>query len=350
MMRICIVNPFFQPYDGGIERRIKAIGKRLSDEHEINVVTSQLKGTKKFDEIKGIKVHRLPSRYINIYNPPWVFSRGIKGKISELSPDIIHFHYRWSIDYTRAVASFLGEIPTVFTWHNYFGEGVGWQRALSLLNDELFKHLLINKCDKVICVSKNLKNQLLSKNINEKKLEVIYNGIEPKERSEEEEDFILFVGRLVQTKGLDVLAEAMENIDYKLKICGKGPHDNELDNNDNIELLGFVPEKEKNRLLRKCKFLVLPSKKEAFGIALLEAMAFGKPVIATRTGGIPEVVGDAGILVPPDDTKELESAIKTMLSNDELRRELGEKAWKRAKLFSWDEIASQIEDLYQKII
>ncbi|KXB03759.1 hypothetical protein AKJ47_01650, partial [candidate division MSBL1 archaeon SCGC-AAA261G05] len=203
-----MVNAFFHPYDGGIERRIKAIGKRLSNNHEINVITSQLPETKPFEIIDGVEVHRLPSRYLQIYNPPMVFTQGIKEKIQELKPDLIHFHYRWSLEYTRAIASFLGDIPVAFTWHNGFGEGVGWQRPLSLLNDEVFKHYLAKKCDKVICVSNHLKRQLLGHGLPDEILQVIYNGIDPKEVSQEEDDFILYVGRLVKTKGLDILAKA----------------------------------------------------------------------------------------------------------------------------------------------
>lgn len=349
-MRICQVNPFFHPYDGGIERRIMAVGKRLSDDHEINIVTSQLAGTKPFEMVDGMRVHRLSSTYLHIYNPPFVFSRGIKEKIRELKPDLIHFHSRWAPEYTRAVAGFLGDVPVVFTWHNSFGEGAGWQRPLSLLNDELFKLYLARRCDKVICISDYVRRQLLGRGVRDELLKVIYNGIDLQSPSREEEGFALFIGRLVQTKGLDVLADAMKGVEGELKICGRGPYSNVLEGAENIELLGFVPEEEKNRLLRKCKFLVLPSKRESFGIVLLEAMAFGKPVVASRVGGIPEVVGDAGILVSPNVSEELKSAINTLLSDDGLRLELGKKARKRANLFSWDKISSQVEDVYREIL
>ncbi|KXB03132.1 hypothetical protein AKJ47_02810, partial [candidate division MSBL1 archaeon SCGC-AAA261G05] len=172
----------------------------------------------------------------------------------------------------------------------------------------------------------------------------------PKEVSQEEDDFILYVGRLVKTKGLDILAKAMKNIDVRLLVCGEGPTSRSLKNIENVELLGFVPEDEKNRLLRKCKFLVLPSKGEAFGIALLEAMAFGKPVVASNVGGISEVVGDGGILVPPNDPEKLGIAINTLLENGELRLKLGKKSWRRVRLFSWNKIVPQVEDMYQEVL
>ncbi|KXA94417.1 hypothetical protein AKJ65_04455 [candidate division MSBL1 archaeon SCGC-AAA259E19] len=349
-MRICVVNPFFHPYDGGIERRMRKIGKRLSDHYDIHIVTSQLKGTERHESVDGMEVHRLPSRYIRIYNPPMVFSEGIREEIREVSPDLIHFHYRWAPGYTRAVASFLEEVPVVFTWHNSFGEGSGWVRPLSLLNDELFKHYFAKKCDRIICVSDYVKRQVSNRGVPEEILKVIYNGIDLGKPSRKEEDFILYVGRLVQTKGLDVLAEAMKEVDEKLLVCGKGPCSSEFKSMENVKLLGFVSENKKNELLRKCKFLVLPSKKESFGIVLLEAMAVGKPVVASHVGGIPEVVEDAGLLVPPNNSKELSGTLNTLISDDELRSELGEKAWNRAKLFSWDKIASQVKEVYENVL
>lgn len=349
-MRICVVNPFFHPYDGGIERRMREVEKRLSEDYEIHVVTSKLKGTEKYDVVDGIEVHRLPSRYMRIYNPPMVFTRGIEEKIQDLNPDLIHFHYRWAPGYTKAIASFLDKIPVVFTWHNYFGEGSGWMKPLSLLNDEFFKHYFANKCDRIICVSKYLKKQISNQGIPEENLKVIYNGINLEKPSREEEDFILYVGRLVQTKGLDVLADAMKEVEENLLICGKGPCSSEFRGIENVELLGFVSEDKKNELLRKCKFLVLPSKSESFGIVLLEAMVVGKPVVASYVGGIPEVVGNAGLLVPPGSPRKLSSAINTLLSDDELRSELGKKSWNRAKLFSWDKIASQVKEVYENVL
>ncbi len=349
-MNICVVNPFFSPYDGGIERRIKNVGKILSENHNYHVVTSQLPGTEREETVDGMNVRRLPSRFFDVYNPPFVFTEGIREEIVDLDPDLLHFHYRWSFKYSKEISSFIGELPVIFTWHNDFGEGSGWQRPLSLLNDIFFKHYIGKEFDRVICISEYIKKQLQNRGFSSDNLEVIYNGIEPKEKSSEEEDFILFVGRLVQTKGLDVLAEAVGGTDVNLKVCGKGPQAARLERLENVELLGYVSEERKNRLLKRCKFLVLPSEFESFGIVLLEAMAYGKPVVATRVGGIPEVVGDAGRLVAPNDPNDLRARIRELLSNDELRRKLGERAWRRAKKFSWKKIARGEAELYEKVL
>ena len=89
---------------------------------------------------------------------------------------------------------------------------------------------------------------------------------------------------------------------------------------------------------------------EAYGLVAAEAMAYGKAVIASNTGGLPEVVGDAGILVPPQDEKALAEAIDRLDKDDELRMSLGRKAQQRMLSFSWDEIAKRTADTYASII
>jgi len=349
-MRICIVNPFFHPYIGGIEEHIRAIGARLSKKNEVHIVTSLLPGTEPSQVVDGMHVHRLRSRFFHVYTPPASITWGIRECIAGLAPDLIHAHHRWSPEYARAMGSFLGKIPLVLTWHNDFGEGVGWQRPLSLLNDELFKRYFARRCVRIICISEYIRSRLLGRGSDGDILRVIHNGVDIRDFSDLEEDFILYVGRLVQTKGLDVLARAMEGVPTRLLVCGKGPLSSALKGLENVELLGHVPDDEKNRLLERCRFLVLPSRIESFGLVILEAMAHGKPVVATRVGGVPEVVGDAGILVDPGDPVQLRDAMNTLLSDGGLRHRLAREAWKRAGIFSWERAASQVEQVYREVL
>ena len=139
-MRICYVNPFFYPFHGGIEYRIYNVAKRLAVDNEIYVVTSRLPKTKKEEEMDGIKIIRLPSFFVNVYNPPFVWSRGVYEKLKEIKPDVIDFHYRWAPSYTHAINKI--NAPKIFTFHNDFGEGVGIERIASYVNDAIFKIFL----------------------------------------------------------------------------------------------------------------------------------------------------------------------------------------------------------------
>jgi len=106
-------------------------------------------------------------------------------------------------------------------------------------------------------------------------------------------------------------------------------------------------------LLRLCDIFVLPSVGEPFGRVIIEAMATGRPVVATRSGGVPEIVvdGQTGLLVPPEDVQSLSGAIQTLLADNQRAQQMGAEGLARArKLFSIDRVAQQIQELYQRIL
>jgi glycosyltransferase involved in cell wall biosynthesis len=249
-MRIVEVNPFHYPFLGGIEHRVHHISKRLAKKHEMIVLTSQLEGTSKEEVIDGYRVVRLPSRYIDIYNPPYVSTKGLMEALKGLEPDLVDFHYRWAPDYNKIARSWPGK--KVFTFHNTFGEGVGLTRLPSLVNDQMLKRHL-KKFPKVICVSEFVKKDLDRRGFDPKRTVAIPNGIEiPCAAPPKEEDFILFMGRLVNTKGLEYLVKAMRSVDSKLIICGGGPLQDKLQRqieknglHGKVELTGRVCEERK---------------------------------------------------------------------------------------------------------
>ncbi len=106
-------------------------------------------------------------------------------------------------------------------------------------------------------------------------------------------------------------------------------------------------------LLRLCDIFVLPSVGEPFGRVIIEAMATGRPVVATESGGVPEVVvdGQTGLLVPPEDAQSLAGAIRTLLADGQRAQQMGVNGLARARqLFSADRVAQQVQELYQRIL
>jgi len=351
-MKICYVNPFFYPYYGGIEHRIYNVAKRLATDNEVCIITSRLPKTKAREELDGIKIIRLPSFFVNIYNPPFVRSKGVYEMIKEIKPDIIDFHYRWAPSYTHAINKIT--IPKVFTFHNDFGEGIGIERIASLGNDLIFK-IFLKKFDKIICISKYIKKRLMKYGIGEEKLAVIYNGIDANGEWNEKEDYMLFVGRLVKTKGLDFLIKSLHKYglnDVNIKIAGKGPMMKKWKKMAskyklNMEFMGWVDEERKIELLKKSKAFILPSHYESFGIVLLEAMKYGCPIIARKSGGIPEVVGNAAILV--ESMHDMADAIRQLANKPSLVKKLGKEGLKRVKKFSWDVISKETVKIYEEV-
>jgi glycosyltransferase involved in cell wall biosynthesis len=353
-MKVVEVNAFHYPYMGGIEHRIHHLSRRLGQQHQVTVLTSRLPGTAEKERMDNYDVVRLESKFVNLYNPPHVITKGILEAIEELDPDIVDFHYRWSGTYNKAARGYEG--AKTFTFHNTFGEGVGALRPLSIINDELWKkHLLRFKM--IICVSEFVKNDLISRGFEPDRLSVVPSCIEmPAQRNQVEGDYILFVGRLVATKGIPYLLEAMKEVDSRLIVCGEGPARSSLermaarlDLGKKVTFEGRVSEERKADLLAGCKMLVMPSIFESLGLAAAEAMSYGKPVVASNSGGLPEVVGNGGLVVPSKDPKRLTEAINKLLRDDGLRFELGTVAKRRAAQYSWDLAAERIEKIYANL-
>jgi glycosyltransferase involved in cell wall biosynthesis len=119
---------------------------------------------------------------------------------------------------------------------------------------------------------------------------------------------------------------------------------------DRIHLKGYVSEEELASLYRGAALVAMPSLYEGFGLPLLEAMACGAPVIAANVSSFPEVVGDAGIMVPPDDEEAWVEAMEHLLDNEEQRERMRSQSIARAGLFTWERTARETLAVYRKVL
>ena len=199
----------------------------------------------------------------------------------------------------------------------------------------------------------------------------IHNGVDlaelnPADRSalKEPAPYVLCIAAHNEKKGLDVLLRAFARIakvqrQLKLVLVGDGPLREELEVlagalqlNSQVNFAGSQERGKVADLLHGCEVFVLPSRSEPFGIAIIEAMACGKPVVATRTGGIPEIIehGQDGLLVEPDNPGELADAIQSLLNNPKLGAALGAKGRiKVGERFLWENTGSAYERLYRAV-
>jgi glycosyltransferase involved in cell wall biosynthesis len=176
-------------------------------------------------------------------------------------------------------------------------------------------------------------------------------------------DFILFVSTIEPRKNLPTLLKAYRQLldsykaDVKLVVVGRRGWlsekvfalVDELKLADDILFLGRVPIEDLLYLYNAAQLLVQPSFYEGFGLPPLEAMACGTPVVVSNVSSLPEVVGDAGLLVDPEDVSELTVAIWRVLTDEALRADLIAKGFKRARCFSWEKTALQTLELYQRV-
>ncbi|MGZ4393018.1 MAG: glycosyltransferase family 4 protein [Gaiellaceae bacterium] len=156
---------------------------------------------------------------------------------------------------------------------------------------------------------------------------------------------VLFAGRLSSEKGVLELVQAADGMN--LVVAGDGPLRPRVPG-----ARGFVPHDHLQRLYARAAVVACPSRREGFGVACLEAMAHGRPVVATGVGGLLDLVVDGvtGIVVPPRDPVALRSALERLLADPELRRSLGAAGRERAReRFSWDAVTDATLAAYAEV-
>jgi len=171
------------------------------------------------------------------------------------------------------------------------------------------------------------------------------------------------VGRLRYYKGLDVLIEAMRDIEAHLLIVGDGPMRQEwealtvnLALTERVSFLGHIPDAELPAYYQACDIFVLPStqRSETWGAVQIEAMACGKPVVCTELGTGTSYVNlhrETGVVVPPGDSAALAKAINQLLADPDLRRRLGEMGRRRAEQeFSKETMIEETAALYERLL
>ena len=178
------------------------------------------------------------------------------------------------------------------------------------------------------------------------------------------QSFILAVGNLQKRKNLVRLIEAFVQAKQKHKLLHKlvlvgqqhwGYQDilasvQEKDMVAQVVFTGYVPDEDMPALYSAADLFVYPSLYEGFGLPVLKAMASGVPVVASDTTSLPEVVGDAGVLVNPYDINELRDGMLQVLDNQEMRKKFSEEGLERAKHFPWEQCAQKTVAVYEKVV
>ncbi|HUT96327.1 MAG TPA: glycosyltransferase family 4 protein [Candidatus Paceibacterota bacterium] len=227
------------------------------------------------------------------------------------------------------------------------------------------QRFVANRADAIIVPSFYFK-KIVSKWIkNPDKVHVIYNGIEL-DKSENynidqnKDKIILSIGRMVPWKGFDVLVELMFNLpDWKLVIIGEGPIKSKLKEliekiklSKNVKLISSLPRKELLEYLTKAKIFILNTSFESFSFQVIEAMNAGLPVITTNICNLPEIIDDGreGILIEPNNKKQIIEAIEKLDKDDNLRKNIIINARKKAQKFSLENTMDDLQKLLESLL
>jgi glycosyltransferase involved in cell wall biosynthesis len=229
----------------------------------------------------------------------------------------------------------------------------------------------------VLTVSESSKRDILRfVDLPPDKIDVIYNayderfGVEPREedvvrvreRYQLHDEFVLYAGNVKPHKNLKRLIEAFNLLrrrgltHLKLVLIGdeiskyaelrRAVHQYQL--HKDVRFLGYLPEETLAVMYRLAAVFVFPSLYEGFGLPPLEAMASGTPVVTSNVSSLPEVAGDAALLVDPYDPSAIADGVEHVLTDETLRRELREKGLARAHQFSWERSVRRIREIYDE--
>lgn len=246
-----------------------------------------------------------------------------------------------------------GKTPAVVSLHDFTSITMpGRHRLKVLASFNLFIGGSLEKAHRIAAVSRAVAGEAMRGfAVPARKIEIVPNGVDDFfSPGGEESDYILYAGTLEPRKGIDDLVAAwwaLPSPRPRLVLCGDAGW-GRRNWPEEIEITGYVPRERLRDLYRGALLFVYPSHHEGFGIPPLEAMACGAPVIATRTGAIPEFAGDAAVVVPPRDLEALHGAMVRLLRDRSLRAELRARGPERAKLYRWETSAATMTRLLEE--
>ena len=233
------------------------------------------------------------------------------------------------------------------------------------------------KSDLIITISESAKNDIIKNlGVNEDKIEIVHPGIDLENYSQKYEkeelerirkkynlpsEYILYLGTIEPRKNIERIIKAFikykEKVDDNLKFVIVGKKGWKYENimkliesmGTDIIITGYIDEEDKIPIYKLAQFFAFPSLYEGFGMPVLEAMAAGVPVVTSNVSSLPEVAGDAAILVDPLSEDEIFEAYKKIRSDSNYREEMIQKGYEQAKKYQWKYSAKKLEEIYDKI-
>lgn len=404
-MRLLMISEFYPPRVGGVERHVQTLARELVRRgHHVAIATLRHKGSPDFEDDQGVHVHRIPGwnsvlapfyeDQERLFHPPLPdpgVTAGLRRVVEQEQPDIVHAR-GWML-YSFAGLKSWSQAKLVVTLHDhtlycptmaYLHDGqictgpgylkcircassqYGATKAFLITNGLRLSSRHYRSVDRYIAVSSAVRDAgLLATKGALKPIEVVPTFIPDTVVDEatstgrpaflpSEDGYLMFVGRQKAYKGLDVLLKAYEGLSDLAPLVviladgddapGRFPA--------GVTAVHNVPHAQIMAAWMHCGLAVVPSLSEAFGQVAVEAMACGKPVVASAVGGLRDVVVDgvSGLLVPPGDPSALREALRSLLLDPARRAQMGAIGYQRARLFMVGTVADRIEQIYAELL
>lgn len=352
--------------------------------NEVKVLTLHTPGANThefFEEIEVFRAKYLPERMELLQKDasgiPEAWRKGLFPKLATI-PFLIRFtwltgkhakgsdiiHCNWSLSGLAAYLSkFVHKTPYVITV-----QGSDVFKTIHIPVVRSLIGLAMRKASHVIALSNELKTATIRFGVPPERITVIPNGVNisqfPVGSKEGRKNQLIFVGSLIERKGVSYLIQAMASLvaaqpDIQLVIVGEGKDRSLLEElasklglQENVVFMGTQSQEKVSELMRESRLFILPSIEEGQGVVLVEALASGTPCIGSRVGGIPDVITpDVGNVVDAGDVQGLSAAIESFLIDDDLWEMASANARIRAEThYDWNSLAEKMIGIYQSVI
>lgn len=376
MRRIALISSSYHPYTGGVEQHTRYVARELADRgHEVQVWTVDRGEHLGSEEVDGVLVRYLPC-------PQPAMSASAIGRFALaapsairdwlrtfrlLRPDVLHVQcfgpnglYALGLHRTTGAPLLVSSHGETFADdHGLFDTSriMAWA-----LRRGLAEASAVTGCSQFVLDDLELRFGAPPGTVVPNGVLLPDGAVEPDaDPGPTSEPIVAAVGRMEMMKGFDLLLEAFTKAKLpagaRLIIGGDGPtramlrqRADELGAADRVEFPGRLDPAGVAALMRRARVVVVPSRREAFGITVLEAWRSGRPVIATTRGGPPEFIteGVDGFLVDPEDTASLALGLQRLVGNPELAARVGSAGRRRVKDFSWARVVDRYEELYHR--
>lgn len=374
-MHILIVNSEYPPVGGGAGNASAHIARELVRMgNQVTVLTAAFAKQPREEQDDGVRVLRLPGlrRQADRSTPAeqtiFMISAAVAGLFwaIRLKPAIVLaffgvpsgaavWFWNWFVNIPYIVCLRGGDVPG-FRPYDF----AGYHRALSPLLRRVWR-----RAAAVVSNSVGLRD-LAQKFEPNADIQVIPNGVDLEKFATGGRSWtpahILFVGRIVYQKGLDLLLNALANLKnqkWTLSVVGDGPRRAALQTSaalagidDRVKFLGWKSRSELPAVFQEANLFVYPSRHEGMPNAVLEAMAAGLPILATRIAGNEDLVNDeTGILVNSEDMAGLQAALEKIIPGAQIRKQMGAAARKRVEEnYGWPRVAQEYEQLIEQVL
>ena len=373
-MHILILNSEFPPVGGGAGTASAQVARSLvAAGHRVTVLTTRHADLPLEEQRDGYQIIRLPARRRHLHRSTaseqlsFMLVAALRGRphVRRLRPDGVLAFFGAPSGAAAWFWSFFTRIPYIVSLRG--GDVPGFRPYDFAREHALLKPLLRKvwrRAAAVVANSQGLR-QLGADFEPQVPIEVIPNGVDTASFAVDKRAWqpprLLFIGRIVYQKGLDVLFDALSQLaglDWELRLVGDGPQMPRLRSlaqqyaiSQRVHFLGWRDRSDLPKLLAESNLFVYPSRHEGMPNAVLEAMASGLPVVATAIAGNEELVQDGrtGLLVPPDTVSALAAALAELLPDEKRRMEMGAAARQLvSEQYNWQNTAEAYVDLFER--